>query len=93
MTRDVAIEVEVDEARCMAIGNCVLSAPAVFDQSEEEGTVVLLDATPPADEHDRVREAASLCPASVISLHRTASGDQPRVTAGERRTDNGGSHG
>ncbi|GAA2931899.1 ferredoxin [Kitasatospora cinereorecta] len=63
------MRIEVDDRRCFAVGNCALIAPAVFDQRDEDGTVVLLDATPPQGEHEPVRAAALRCPASVITLH------------------------
>ncbi|MGP2440549.1 ferredoxin [Streptomyces sp. JW3] len=63
------MEVETDRARCFAVGNCAALAPAVFDQSDEDGTVVVLDATVPEAEHAAVREAALRCPASVITVH------------------------
>lgn len=65
------MKVEVDESRCVAVGNCALIAPAVFDQRDDDGTVVLLDATPPKSEHEPVRAAALRCPAAVIALHET----------------------
>ncbi|MEU9339929.1 ferredoxin [Streptomyces sp. NPDC048278] len=63
------MKVEVDDSRCFAIGNCARYAPAVFDQNDEDGRVVLLDAMPPEREHARVREAASRCPNAVVVLH------------------------
>ncbi len=87
------MEVEVDGTRCMAIGNCAASAPAVFDQSEDDGTVVLLDPSPPPHEHERVREAALMCPVSAISFNENAPTRPRRVTvAGESRPDLGGSN-
>ncbi|MBT2414332.1 ferredoxin [Streptomyces sp. ISL-12] len=62
------MRVETDESRCLAVGNCALLAPEVFDQSDEDGTVVLLDAAPPEHAHASVREAAERCPAAVITL-------------------------
>lgn len=62
------MRVAVDKQRCVAVGNCAASAPAVFDQSEGDGTVVLLDPTPPDDERERVREAILMCPAAAIGL-------------------------
>ena len=41
------MKVKVDQARCVASGNCVLTAPEVFDQRDEDGIVVLLDPSPP----------------------------------------------
>ncbi|MEU4654936.1 ferredoxin [Streptomyces sp. NPDC023723] len=60
--------VSVDQDRCVAAGHCVVAAPEVFDQREEDGVVVLLDRRPPRASHDPVREAALLCPAAVIRL-------------------------
>ncbi|MFI9486628.1 ferredoxin [Promicromonospora sp. NPDC052451] len=62
------MRVTVDEDRCCGAGTCVLVAPDVFDQRDEDGIVVLLDETPGADRHDAVREAASVCPAAAIGL-------------------------
>ncbi|MET8757748.1 ferredoxin [Lentzea sp. NPDC004782] len=62
------MKVTIDEAKCCGAGQCVLVAPAVFDQREDDGVVILLDAEPPAAEHGNVREAATVCPAAVISI-------------------------
>lgn len=62
------MRVEVDVPKCVASGQCVLVAPDVFDQREDDGLVVLLDATPSADLHEAVRESAVLCPAAAIRL-------------------------
>jgi ferredoxin len=62
------MKVEVDEPKCVASGQCVLLAPDVFDQREEDGIVVLLDETPGPELHDAVRESAGVCPAAAIHL-------------------------
>jgi ferredoxin len=67
------LEIAVDEDRCVAAGHCVVSAPEIFDQREEDGVVVLLDPRPPAAAHDTVREAALLCPAAVIRVQQAPS--------------------
>ena len=60
--------VVVDEEKCVGGGQCVLAAPAVFDQDDDTGTVVLL-VTEPAGEHDdAVRQAVRLCPAVAITV-------------------------
>jgi ferredoxin len=61
------MQVIVDQNRCVASGQCVLAAGAVFDQ-EEDGTVFLLDENPPPELHDAVRRAAALCPVYAISF-------------------------
>jgi ferredoxin len=40
----------------------------VFDQSDEDGLVILRDATPPAETHQAVREAAHFCPSGAITV-------------------------
>ncbi|WP_099023791.1 ferredoxin [Mycolicibacterium palauense] len=62
------MKVTVDQAKCVSAGNCVAHAPDVFDQDEDDGSVVLLDDSPPADRAEAVREAAAACPAMAISI-------------------------
>jgi ferredoxin len=74
------MRVIVDQNKCVASGQCVLSAGAVFDQ-DEDGTVLLLDASPPPELLDAVRRAAGLCPARAISVTPTT----PRGTRSKQR--------
>ncbi|GAA3612560.1 ferredoxin [Nonomuraea rosea] len=60
------MRVELDEPKCVASGQCVLAAPEVFDQREEDGVAILLDETPAAELHEQAREAAAICPAAAI---------------------------
>jgi ferredoxin len=62
------VEVELDEPKCVAAGQCVLAAPDVFDQRDEDGVAVVLDDRPDPGLLDGVREAAALCPAAAIRL-------------------------
>ncbi|MFI7128647.1 ferredoxin [Nonomuraea sp. NPDC050153] len=62
------MRVELDEPKCVASGQCVLAAPEVFDQRDDDGVAVLLDETPAAELLDGVREAAAICPAAAIRL-------------------------
>ncbi|NYI07915.1 ferredoxin [Allostreptomyces psammosilenae] len=61
------MELEIDRERCVGGGMCALTAPRVFDQSEEDGLVVLT-APPEPEDLDAVREAVQLCPASALTL-------------------------
>lgn len=63
------MKITVDEAKCCGAGTCVLVAPEVFDQRDEDGIVVLLDAEPGEQHHVAVREAAGVCPAAAITLN------------------------
>jgi ferredoxin len=62
------MRVEVDEPKCIAAGQCVLSAPEVFDQRDEDGIVVVLIDEPGTELHAAVKDAAVLCPAAAIRL-------------------------
>ncbi|WP_194891545.1 ferredoxin [Catenulispora pinisilvae] len=62
------MKVIIDQDKCVASGQCVLAAPEVFDQREEDGIVVLLAENPPQDAAESLREAAALCPALAIAL-------------------------
>ncbi|HEX8868755.1 MAG TPA: ferredoxin [Lentzea sp.] len=62
------MRVSVDVPRCVASGQCVLIAPEVFDQRDDDGMVVLLDSSPPSGQHAAVRESALVCPAAAIHV-------------------------
>lgn len=62
------MKLTVDQDVCCGAGQCVLLAPEVFDQREQDGIVVLLDETPAEALHDLVREAGAVCPAGAISV-------------------------
>ena len=62
------MKVTVDQNICASSGNCVMNAPEVFDQRDEDGVVVLVKATPDAAEEDDVRRAAGVCPALAIQI-------------------------
>ena len=66
------MKVTVDRERCVASGQCVLAAAAVFDQDENDGVVILLNDDPGPDQYDAVRLAAQMCPASVIAVTETS---------------------
>jgi ferredoxin len=64
------LRVIVDQDACICSGQCVLTAPDVFDQSDE-GFVVLLDDQPPAVLAEDVRQAAATCPALAIIVEES----------------------
>lgn len=67
------MRITVDEVKCIGAGQCVMAAPNVFDQRDDDGIVVLLEASPAASEYAAVREAAVLCPAAAIRLQESGS--------------------
>jgi ferredoxin len=62
------MRVIIEEDKCCGAGQCVMAAPTVFDQREEDGIVILLDETPPDDKLDEVKQAIRLCPALAIKV-------------------------
>lgn len=64
------MRIVTDTARCVGAGQCALTEPKVFDQSDDDGTVVLLTEHVDDDLVASVEEAADLCPSQAISLER-----------------------
>ncbi len=62
------MKVTVDQNACASSGNCVMNAPEVFDQRDDDGVVVLLDESPPDEQADGTRRAAAACPALAIHI-------------------------
>ncbi|MFJ2176315.1 ferredoxin [Streptomyces sp. NPDC101062] len=65
------MKVTVDEDKCCGAGTCVLLEPAVFDQRDDDGVVILLEPEPAAELWPTVREAATVCPAAAISVRES----------------------
>lgn len=62
------MRVTVNQDICASSGNCVMNAPEVFDQRDEDGVVVLLNPNPSADQAEGARKAATFCPALAIQI-------------------------
>ena len=59
------IQVTVDRALCIGSGDCVDTAPDVFQLDEEDKAVVV---DPDGAPYDEVLEAAQNCPVTAISV-------------------------
>jgi len=62
------MRVAADRGVCIGSGNCVLTAPAVFDQDEDEGLVVVLTTDVAPRDLDDVHEAVARCPSGALRL-------------------------
>jgi ferredoxin len=62
------MKIIVDRDKCIGSGQCVMTEPAVFDQDEDDGLVVLLQASPGAEYAAAVRDAAMICPSQAITV-------------------------
>ena len=61
----MTVRVTADRDVCIGAGMCVLTAPAVFDQTEDGLVEVLVDAPEEADAA-AVRAAVTLCPSGAL---------------------------
>jgi ferredoxin len=61
------MKVSVDFEVCASTGACMQVCPEVFEV-RSDGYLYILAEEPAAELHDRVREAAEMCPTAAISL-------------------------
>jgi ferredoxin len=61
------MRIVVDRDLCIGAGMCVVSAPAVFDQDDDDGLVVLLASEPAEPDVAAVHKAITLCPSGALS--------------------------
>lgn len=62
------MRIRIDQDKCCGAGQCVLAAPEVFDQRDNDGVVLLLIESPPESARADVERAARLCPALAIRI-------------------------
>jgi len=61
------VRVTADRDVCIGAGMCVLTAPAVFDQTDDGLVEVLVDEPDGADAA-AVRDAVNLCPSGALRV-------------------------
>ncbi|MEU2714207.1 ferredoxin [Streptomyces sp. NPDC007205] len=59
------MHITADRDQCVGAGQCVLAAPAVFDQ-DDDGLVAPLTVDPAEGDQPAVRQAVNLCPSLAI---------------------------
>jgi ferredoxin len=57
-----------DRGVCAGAGQCVLAAPDVFDQDDDDGLVLVLQEQPGEDQREAVEEAAETCPSGAVHV-------------------------
>jgi ferredoxin len=63
------MRVTLDETKCQAYGNCMLTAPDVFDLGDEDAFVRILQERPAPELRAVVEEAVRSCPVEALTLH------------------------
>lgn len=62
------MRVTVDLSRCQGYGNCVTTAPEIFDLDDDTAQAIVIDPNPPAERHDAARQAEANCPVQAITI-------------------------
>ncbi|MFE2723097.1 ferredoxin [Kitasatospora sp. NPDC059327] len=62
------MQVSIDQDRCCSSGQCVVTAPEVFEQDDRDGLVRLRVSVLPPVRHADVRLASELCPGGAITV-------------------------
>jgi ferredoxin len=62
------MKIIVDTSKCVGAGQCVLTERELFDQSEDDGTIIVLNETPEGELVEKAREAVHVCPSQALSL-------------------------
>jgi ferredoxin len=71
-TTNDGLEIVVDRELCYGFGDCVSSAPAVFELDDDEKAVVV---DPNGASGDDLVEAAANCPVNAITIVDTGTGE------------------
>lgn len=62
------LEIKIDRERCIGSGECLMSAPEIFDMGDDDAAILVSDGPPWRASDDLLREIASHCPSHAISL-------------------------
>lgn len=61
-------KVVADKARCMGNGNCVMSAPHLFAQGEDDGLVQVIKADLEEKDLESAELAVNSCPSQALTI-------------------------
>jgi ferredoxin len=62
------VRIETDTERCVGAGQCVLTAPELFDQDDTGIVTVLREPDADGPGAAAAREAVAVCPSAAITL-------------------------
>jgi ferredoxin len=62
------MELEIVEEKCIGAGLCVVAAPDLVDQREEDGIAFLVEGAEAGEHPGQAHEAVRICPAAAILL-------------------------
>lgn len=60
------MKITIFPEKCVGVGQCVIAAPKIFSQNDDDGQVILLTEDFGPSDYQDIRAAARLCPASAI---------------------------
>ncbi len=63
------MRIEIFPEKCIGVGQCVVAAPDLFEQNEDDGIVYLVREDASEDRRDAAIAAARLCPTLAIVVH------------------------
>jgi ferredoxin len=64
------VKVRADREICIGSGLCVLRLPELFDQRDDDGTVLVLRTEPDPDQERIVLDAIAACPGRALRVDR-----------------------
>ncbi|TDD79665.1 ferredoxin [Actinomadura rubrisoli] len=64
----VSARLRADLTSCRGAGQCAFQAPALFDQDEEDGRVVILRPEPSEEEIPLAKHAVAACPNRALTI-------------------------
>lgn len=66
------MRIQLDPDICFGGGFCILAAPQIFEQDQDDGIAVVLHDQPRAAQESAVREAVLGCPSGALSIVENA---------------------
>ena len=64
-------KVVADTTKCMGNGVCVMTAPRVFTQGEDDGLVQVIRPFPDAEDWEALERAVNSCPSGTLRIVET----------------------